>query len=210
MLHAPRDEAALLLLGSGDTRVASLPPEQLLGYEHLCELTQGRLAPPTADLLRRLDRELSPPSARSGDPLAALALAIAPLAGLPGGRGQGRVVLVSDLRSPVAPEMEANADAIAVDQDALGQMGVRLESSSAAALQRWVRTLANGDVAVALLNRAGASTADITLQFADVHLQSPVAVYDIWQRRSLGFFSDNFTAGAVGLLDTVFLRLTGS
>lgn len=49
-----------------------------------------------------------------------------------------------------------NADAIAVDQDALGQMGVRLDNSSAAPTQRWARTLANGDVAVALYNKAGA------------------------------------------------------
>ena len=41
-----------------------------------------------------------------------------------------------------------NAAAIAIDQDALGQMGLRLENSSSAPTQRWVRMLANGDVAV--------------------------------------------------------------
>jgi hypothetical protein len=49
-----------------------------------------------------------------------------------------------------------NADAIAVDQDALGQMGVRLDNSSAVGQQRWARVLANGDVAVALYNKASA------------------------------------------------------
>ena len=50
-----------------------------------------------------------------------------------------------------------NADAIAVDQDALGQQGVRLENSSSAPTQRWVRVLANGDVAVGLYNKLGSA-----------------------------------------------------
>ena len=49
-----------------------------------------------------------------------------------------------------------NPDAIAVNQDALGQMGLRLENASSAPTQRWWRVLANGDVAVALYNKAGA------------------------------------------------------
>jgi hypothetical protein len=49
-----------------------------------------------------------------------------------------------------------NAAAIAIDQDAAGLMGVRVEASAAAPLQRWWRRLASGDVAVALLNRHGA------------------------------------------------------
>ena len=48
-----------------------------------------------------------------------------------------------------------NAAAIAIDQDPLGIMGLRLESSSAAPTQRWARPLLGGDVAVALLNRHG-------------------------------------------------------
>lgn len=48
-----------------------------------------------------------------------------------------------------------NLDAIAVDQDALGAMGQRIEQSSSAPLQRWVKNLADGRVAVVLLNRHG-------------------------------------------------------
>lgn len=40
-------------------------------------------------------------------------------------------------------------------QDPLGQMGLRLDNSSDAPQQRWARVLANGDVAVALYNKAG-------------------------------------------------------
>lgn len=52
-----------------------------------------------------------------------------------------------------------NADAIAVSQDSLGQMGLRLDNSSDAPLQRWWRVLANGDVAVGLYNKAGGAPA---------------------------------------------------
>ena len=48
-----------------------------------------------------------------------------------------------------------NAAAIAVNQDPLGQMGLRLDNASSAPQQRWARVLANGDVAVALLNKGG-------------------------------------------------------
>jgi hypothetical protein len=48
-----------------------------------------------------------------------------------------------------------NTDAIAVSQDVLGQMGLRLDNSSSVQGQRWYRVLANGDVAVGLLNRGG-------------------------------------------------------
>jgi Alpha galactosidase C-terminal beta sandwich domain len=49
-----------------------------------------------------------------------------------------------------------NAAAIAVNQDPLGQMGLRLDNSSSAPQQTWYRLLANGDVAVALYNKQGA------------------------------------------------------
>ena len=48
-----------------------------------------------------------------------------------------------------------NAHAIAIDQDALGRMGERLEDALAP-LQTWHKRLENDDVAVALLNRHGA------------------------------------------------------
>ena len=51
-----------------------------------------------------------------------------------------------------------NKDAIAVNQDALGQMGVRLDNSSSVGQQRWARNLADGSVAVGLYNKGGAPT----------------------------------------------------
>ena len=48
-----------------------------------------------------------------------------------------------------------NAAAIAIDQDALGVMGLRLEPTNAAPQQRWAKPLSDGGVAVALTNRHG-------------------------------------------------------
>ena len=48
-----------------------------------------------------------------------------------------------------------NPHAIEINQDPLGQMGLRLEPSKMAAVQHWSRRLANGDLAVVLLNRHG-------------------------------------------------------
>ena len=47
-----------------------------------------------------------------------------------------------------------NEEIIAIDQDPLGQMGLRV--SPKAATEVWARNLSNGDVAVAMLNKGGA------------------------------------------------------
>ena len=104
-----------------------------------------------------------------------------------------------------------NKDAIDVDQDPLGQMGVRLDATSVPQ-QRWARKLANGDVAVGLYNRGDASgnggPADITIAFADVNFPGAVSVYDIWAQQSLGSFTGSYTAKAVPYHGTAFLRLS--
>ncbi len=50
-----------------------------------------------------------------------------------------------------------NPRVVEIDQDPMGQMGLRVEPTAAAPLQRWSRRLVNGDVAVVLLNRHGAA-----------------------------------------------------
>jgi hypothetical protein len=67
------------------------------------------------------------------------------------------LIMGNDMRnvSAASKAILLNAAAIAVNQDALGQQGLRLDNSSAAPAQRWARTLANGDVAVALYNKNG-------------------------------------------------------
>jgi hypothetical protein len=62
----------------------------------------------------------------------------------------------NDLRnvSEASKAILLNKDAIAVSQDPLGQMGLRL-TKTAAETQVWARKLSNGDVAVGLYNKDG-------------------------------------------------------
>ncbi len=202
-----------------------------------------------------------------------------------------------------------NKDAIAINQDGLGQMGLRLTKAANESTQIWARNLENGDVAVALYNKdiakeieppfdnstcsngvtwikttggyyeacggskgnigvfegktvkevqkeccenidcAGFSygstdgngyfknnancgitkdnayvgytrkaaipippsnrtTADITVNFADVDLFGPVHVHDIWEQKFIGTFVDSYTAKYVPYHGTAFLRLS--
>lgn len=55
---------------------------------------------------------------------------------------------------------------------------------------------------------AGAGAVDITINFQDIDLFGPVAVFDIWASKSLGQFTGSFTAVAVPLHDSAFLRLS--
>ena len=92
-----------------------------------------------------------------------------------------------------------------------GWMGVRLDGS-ATPTQRWARTLANGDVAVALFNMGNGTgaAADITIAFADVNMVGSVSVFDIWQQQSAGSFTGSYTAKAVPFHGTAFLRLSAA
>jgi hypothetical protein len=67
------------------------------------------------------------------------------------------LILGNDLRnvSAASKAIILNPDAIAVDQDPLGQQGLRLSNSSSDPQQVWYRNLADGSVAVGLYNYAG-------------------------------------------------------
>eukprot|EP00418_Pyrodinium_bahamense_P006213 CAMPEP_0179024096 /NCGR_PEP_ID=MMETSP0796-20121207/7277_1 /TAXON_ID=73915 /ORGANISM="Pyrodinium bahamense, Strain pbaha01" /LENGTH=497 /DNA_ID=CAMNT_0020720043 /DNA_START=48 /DNA_END=1541 /DNA_ORIENTATION=+ len=211
------------------------------------------------------------------------------------------LIMGNDLQKvpPHSRDLLLNKDAIAVSQDSLGQMGLRLRGfTSKSPWQVWARNLANGDVAVALYNKLGTSTeeggptcpswheireglletcaggagdfllrrfsaevaanlslaevqaaccadpscegfnfrergqpvryeerlkgcdaappsrsggpVDIKVVFADLNLFGAVVVYDIWARRSVGTFTGSYTASAVPLHGTAFIRLSGA
>jgi len=67
------------------------------------------------------------------------------------------LIMGNDLRnvSDASKKILLNADAVAVSQDPLGQMGMRIGKNGP--LEIWARNMANGDVAVALYN-TGAAT----------------------------------------------------
>lgn len=121
------------------------------------------------------------------------------------------MIMGNDLRKvPAASKaILLNKDAIAVSQDSLGQMGRRHPSyNSSSPTQVWSRPLGNGDVAIALYNKAGDNTTDIEVTFSDLNLHGKVSVFDIWAGKEAGTFEGKYVAKAVSLYDTAFLRLT--
>ena len=119
------------------------------------------------------------------------------------------LIMGNDMRKVAQESMEVllNEHAIAVSQDSLGQMGIRLSQNSST--QIWARKMANGDVAVALYNRGDSThpgaAADITCQFAmpGIDLLGPVNVFDIWAKKSVGTFTAEYTATSVPFHGTI-------
>jgi alpha-galactosidase len=99
-----------------------------------------------------------------------------------------------------------NAEAIAVDQDALGKQGFRVARTGSTDV--WKKPLQGGAMAVALLNRGEAETT-VVARWADLGLKSgqAVTVRDLWSHKDLGSFREEFT-GKVGSHATLLLKLT--
>merc|ERR1719498_1450747 len=125
------------------------------------------------------------------------------------------MIMGNDMRKVAqdSKDLLMNEHAIAVSQDPLGQMGIRLTSNTST--QIWARKLSNGDVAVALYNRGEPKAtqgpdADITVDFtmAGIDLEGKVNVFSIWQKRAVGTYTSKYTALAVPFHGTAFLRLS--
>jgi len=104
------------------------------------------------------------------------------------------LIMSNDLRTvPSAYKaILQNKEVIAVDQDPKGLSGLRI--SPKGDHEVWARTLGDGSVAVALLNK-GSSSAPITAKFSDVKFHfSKAKVRDLWAQKDLSPASDFFTA----------------
>jgi len=105
----------------------------------------------------------------------------------------------------------ANPEVTAIDQD-LGLNGAiqGIIVSNTSTTEVWRKLLANGDIAVALLN-LGDTAADITAVWKDIgfHQDAAVTVRDLWKRQDLqkGVHA-KFTAEKVPSHGTVMLRLS--
>jgi alpha-galactosidase len=99
----------------------------------------------------------------------------------------------------------SNAEVLAVDQDA-SPVSASVASKEDNGIEIWSRPLADGSLAVGLFNR-GDIDAQASAKWSDLKIVGPRAVRDLWQRKSLGTFSDQFTA-PVPAHGAVFLRLT--
>jgi len=124
------------------------------------------------------------------------------------------LIMGNDLRnvSDASLAILSNKAAIRVNQDPLGQMGLRLSTSSGDAQQIWARNLADGSVAVGLYNKLGGGSkagvaSDIKVCFKDLNLFGSVAVTDVWTGANLGTHQGCFTANNVAFHDTAFLIL---
>jgi alpha-galactosidase len=126
------------------------------------------------------------------------------------------MLMSNDLRTiePAAAALAQNGDLIAINQDPLGRQGGLVASSGDnSERQVWSRPLANGDVAVALLNlHAGVPSFPRTISVSAAQLNQPgrkMEVYDVWAQQSLGTFSDSFEAAiectGVGLYRVTFV-----
>ncbi|HET7811783.1 MAG TPA: NPCBM/NEW2 domain-containing protein [Steroidobacteraceae bacterium] len=101
------------------------------------------------------------------------------------------LLIGADLRKTPDALMDilGNADLIALDQDSAGnQATVAYDSSD---LQILVKTLANGDKAVAIFNR-GSGAIDVSLQATQLKYRddAPVELTDLWTKKPLTFTKD--------------------
>lgn len=76
-----------------------------------------------------------------------------------------------------------NKDIIAINQDALGKQAERKIKNEV--WNVFVRPLANGDFAVAILNRSN-NNANYKLNFVDLGLADHYELYDLWQHKTVG------------------------
>ena len=119
------------------------------------------------------------------------------------------LLIGTDLRKTPDTLMDifGNADIIALDQDAAGnQATVAYDSSD---LQILVKTLSNGDKAVAIFNRGSGAT-DVNLQATQLKYRddAPVEITDLWTKKQLSFTKE--TKLRVAPRETMIFRARGT
>jgi alpha-galactosidase len=99
----------------------------------------------------------------------------------------------NDIRS-MTPETRSilmNREVIAVDQDALGKQASPVKQGE---LEMWVKPLADGGVAVGVVNLGETATSG-TVKTADLHLaHAPAKARDLWSHTEVAFTDGVYTA----------------
>lgn len=95
-----------------------------------------------------------------------------------------------------------NEEIIALNQDPLGKQAERKIKTEIWDI--FVRPLANGDYAIAILNKTNAIQ-NSKLNFADLGLADRYEIRDVWQHKILG--KNNKWAGQIGIHETKVFRL---
>lgn len=97
-----------------------------------------------------------------------------------------------------------NKDVIAVDQDSLGKQATPVRNGQ---LETWVKPLADGSVAVGVVN-LGPATAQATIQASDLHLNGKVRhARDLWAHKNVKFRNGAYSA-SVPSHGTLMLRVS--
>ena len=101
------------------------------------------------------------------------------------------LIMGNDMRnvSAASRAILLNGEAIAIDQDPLGQQGLRLSNSSQDGQQVWARVLADGSVAVGLYNKGGSPQPPI-----------PAPPCTVWTHSTGGYYEA--CGGAAGNVGT--------
>ncbi len=119
------------------------------------------------------------------------------------------LLIGADLRTTPDALMEilGNADIIALNQDPAGHQAVVAYDTND--LQILVKTLSNGDKAVAIFNR-GSGDFDVDLQAAHLKLaeDAPIALTDLWTRKQIRFTKE--TKLHVAPRETLIFRASGT
>ena len=104
----------------------------------------------------------------------------------------------NDLRtvSPDILRILTNRDVIAIDQDRLGKQATRAWKSGEQEI--WTRPLANGDMAVALFNRAD-KPAEITVRWQELGMNGvPKSAKDLWRHKAVKLHGPQYQSKVSG------------
>jgi alpha-galactosidase len=114
------------------------------------------------------------------------------------------LVATNDVRNmnAEANRMLLNDEMIAIDQDALGKQADKKSANDA--WEIFQKTLSNGDYALAVLNRSGA-TQTTNINFGDLGLEAKYEIRDVWQHKMIG--KGKSWKGAVQSHETKVFRL---
>jgi len=112
----------------------------------------------------------------------------------------------NDIRtmSQTTKDILLNKEVFAINQDVLGKQGYRVKSSNGTEV--WLKPLADGTKAVALLNR-NSGTSSITVNWSDIGITGSAAVRDLWAKSDKGSFNGSYTA-SVPSHGTVVLKIS--
>lgn len=116
-------------------------------------------------------------------------------------------------------EILTNKDIIAISQDPLGQqaeylplLGSNGPDRATSGQDVYVKDLANGDIALAIVNRSASATADSkTIKFADIYLSAGTKYYvkDIWGN-TITELTDQLVTGEFKPAETKVYRISAS